>query len=365
MTTENSYTDLTTPINYQTDDFGEAFANGWLEFMGYDSPLQMSRRLEEERQKANMQTDSQMKLNKQQYNFNEYMWNKAADWNSASSEVARLKEAGLNPALMYSGAGGGGTTAATTGQGGQATGGGNAPVKEGKGLDLIARLNDMKLIQAQTNALNAEAEKNRAEAESTGTHTDYFKDVKDILWENARQEGKEKWIENLQKYYQDANLDKLEEDHNLYGMHMITSANRLTQKEMAIINKTVTEVEKNEADKKRILSEIALNNKNVQYLQAKIINESRQTNNEEELIRKKLQEIEAIIEQIEYETGEKWNTKQVIKAISDGVGTATGAFVGGVIGSRGLKGGKMKGAGADGYPTGKSYDWKNPKNNPR
>lgn len=45
---------------------------------------------------------AQMELAKYQNDYNLQMWNKQNEYNTPAAQVARMKEAGLNPALMYS-----------------------------------------------------------------------------------------------------------------------------------------------------------------------------------------------------------------------------------------------------------------------
>lgn len=85
-------------------------------------------------------------------------------------QMEQLKKAGLNPALIYDGAGAGGSTAAATGQG---LGGGEAPRGGGEAMGLMTTQMQLglmeaqrKLIEAQTTKTNAEVPKTQAETES-------------------------------------------------------------------------------------------------------------------------------------------------------------------------------------------------------
>lgn len=102
-------------------------------------------------------------------------FNLTAEYNSAENQVERLKEAGLNPALMYGQAGAGGAGTGSTG-GGQAQGVGLAQAQAvGMGLQL-------KSIAAQTKLAEANAAKAYAEAEKiSGVDTEKTKsEIKDI-----------------------------------------------------------------------------------------------------------------------------------------------------------------------------------------
>lgn len=71
----------------------------------------------------NLQKENQKELNQQGHDLQFDMWNKT----NYKAQVAHMKAAGLNPALMYKGAGPGGTTGSQGG--GSAAGGTAAPFK--------------------------------------------------------------------------------------------------------------------------------------------------------------------------------------------------------------------------------------------
>lgn len=86
--------------------------------------------------------------------LNKEMW----DYTNYENQVKHLKQAGLNPGLLYGMSGGGGTSAA----GGQDAGASGAGASQEGMLGLQAQQ-----IAAQTNLANAEAEKARADAKKT------------------------------------------------------------------------------------------------------------------------------------------------------------------------------------------------------
>jgi uncharacterized protein (DUF3084 family) len=85
------------------------------------------------------------------------MWKKT----NYPAQVEMLKEAGLNPGLIYGSAGAGGSTSAGSG-GSAASGSAAAPMDIGAALQ-------MALLPAQKKLLEAQAEKTKAEAEKVGT----------------------------------------------------------------------------------------------------------------------------------------------------------------------------------------------------
>jgi len=101
-----------------------------------------------------LQHQNQMGLNRQGHDLQMDMWNKT----NYGAQVEHMKNAGLNPALMYKGAGAGGTTGS---QGGGSASMGSS--QQGKVMDL-----QNMLVGAQIKDLNAGAKKKEEEAKAIG-----------------------------------------------------------------------------------------------------------------------------------------------------------------------------------------------------
>lgn len=127
--------------------------------------------LQNQYEQGNMKYQSELNEQAAQANQQRMIdyFNLTAQYNSASQQKQRLKEAGLNPALMYGQAGAGGAGTGATG-GAQAAGAGLAQSQAvGMGLQL-------KSIAAQTKLAEANAAKAYAEAEKiSGVDTEKTK----------------------------------------------------------------------------------------------------------------------------------------------------------------------------------------------
>lgn len=111
-----------------------------------------------------LQLNNQMALNQQGQDIQLDTWKKT----SYPAQLAMMKEAGLNPALMYGMGGGGGTTTGSQG-GGNASGGGMPNVPGPMDIRSNPRLiKEMELMDAQAENLKADAGKKRAETPGAG-----------------------------------------------------------------------------------------------------------------------------------------------------------------------------------------------------
>ena len=100
-----------------------------------------------------LQNKYQRGLNQQGHDLQMDMWNKT----NYGAQVGHMKDAGLNPALMYKGAGAGGTTGS---QGGGSASMGSS--QQGKVMDL-----QNALLGAQIKGIEAKANSDNASAEAT------------------------------------------------------------------------------------------------------------------------------------------------------------------------------------------------------
>ena len=108
-----------------------------------------ARQQRQQREMMNMQYGNQRKLNQQGNRLQMDMWNKT----NYGAQVDHMKEAGLNPALMYGSAGQGGTTGS---QGGGSAGSGGAPKAPVMDMSNMLMGKQAALLDAQKSKTDAE-----------------------------------------------------------------------------------------------------------------------------------------------------------------------------------------------------------------
>ena len=175
------------------------------------------RAYEQEKKLMGIQQQHQYALNRQGHDLQMDMWNKT----NYGAQVKHMIEAGLNPALMYKGAGAGGTTGSQTGGG---AGGGSAPMPKQMN---IANM----LIKAQIDDLKASAEKKRTEAEKlSGVDTEVGKQniLESIARENNLNKDSElkaqKKVESISQEALNrtkAKIDQLKIDNDITGSTLL------------------------------------------------------------------------------------------------------------------------------------------------
>jgi len=134
-----------------------------------------TRQNRQQRDMMGLQYGNQRKLNKQGHRLQMDMWNKT----NYGAQIDHMKEAGLNPALMYGSAGQGGQTGS---QGGGSAGSGGAPKAPVMDMSNMLMGKQAELIDAQKRKTDAEtvAIEGYKKGESEGKTEDYgaSKDLK-------------------------------------------------------------------------------------------------------------------------------------------------------------------------------------------
>jgi hypothetical protein len=130
---------------------GAQMGNAWYQ------EHQNQQRHNREKELMAIQLQNQRQLNSEQASAQMNMWNKT----SYDAQVRKMKEAGLNPALMYAKGGQGGTTGSI--QGGSASKGsaGHAPFMD---MSVLKYGKEMELLEAQAKKAEADARQSDANA---------------------------------------------------------------------------------------------------------------------------------------------------------------------------------------------------------
>lgn len=170
---------------------------------------------EEQKKLTAIQGDANAKLMGQSYALQKDMYDYTYEKNKAATQVKNLKEAGLNPALMYQ-SGGGGVSNTATGGGSSSVGGGTASGSAerkaaetqqiGMALQLAKLKSEVEVNESVAEVNQANATKALEDATTTGSS-------RDTMIEKLRQEGIGQWLENVRTRWMN------EGDQEDVGMH--------------------------------------------------------------------------------------------------------------------------------------------------
>lgn len=151
---------------------------------------EQQRKLTEIQQNANFQAmDKQQQMQKEMF---EHTFEIQSKYNSAAQQVQRYKDAGLNPALMYTNGSAGMAGGTTGGTGiGSVSGGSASDEASRKAIDL-----QMQGMALQNAKLASEIEVNKSVANNNNANADTTNQSRDLLIENMRQTGTSQWIQN-------------------------------------------------------------------------------------------------------------------------------------------------------------------------
>ncbi len=121
-----------------------------------------NRAMNNQKELMGIQNQGQAKLNKQGQELGMKTWHET----NYGPQMEKMKEAGLNPAMMYGMSGGGGATAGSASGGSAASG--SAPAPQGMDIGNMMLGAQMELMKAQSNKANAEAKSINGEPGTKG-----------------------------------------------------------------------------------------------------------------------------------------------------------------------------------------------------
>ena len=160
----------------------EQLSYGIGEITGYNDAL----RKDSLKQYTDM-SNIQAEIQKKQYDYQ-------LQQTSPSANMKRLKEAGLNPALMYGMSGAGGST----GTMGSVAGGNTPSSAQIKANNMASQGYAMQLakLQSEIDVNKSVAKVNEANAEKAGADTHTTEAMRETLIENMKQSGIDQWLKN-------------------------------------------------------------------------------------------------------------------------------------------------------------------------
>lgn len=271
-------------------------------------------------------------MNRINFEQQNQMFDKQAEWNSPEQQKQRLKEAGLNPSLMYGiGGEGGSSVSSGGGDGAQVQGVGNPGTQAVMmGLQAKSIESQIALNNAQASKINAETEKTEADTEKTEADTkvsivnaDNVVEATKLIKEQQLSEQSKRDLNEAEKNYkirvtalQDAleRLTNAKETESWYLSRSIEMETYKLNKEAEKIMKEIDGLEVDNDVKRRtadmIVEQTRMNIKAT--MQSILESQSRVTINEEQktLIGKT---VEDLTSQIETRKGQlEINEKEVI-----------------------------------------------------
>jgi hypothetical protein len=166
------------------------------------------RQLRQQEALQKMQEAGNMRMADYQQKLAYEMWQKTG----YEAQMEQLKNAGLNPALMYAKGGPGGSTTANV----SGVSGGNAASGQGEilqGIGLMQKQQEMRMQEAQIKVMESQANKNNVEAGYTGgVGTDLARTQIADLTQGIENKKAQELLTKAQTYLTDINADQAELD---------------------------------------------------------------------------------------------------------------------------------------------------------
>lgn len=251
-------------------ELGKEIGYGIGNMTGYNQRMAQDQ-INQQQKLTDMQYHANYALMKGSYAEQQKLW----DNTQAEAQVKHLKNAGLNPALIYAKGGAGGST---SGGGGASVGGASASDETSRQMannQSTAMGLQLAKLQSEIDLNKSVAEVNRAQAGKAGAETETTEQSRNYLVEKLRQDGKGQWLNNLQEQYKmsGGNPDSTTvRNKNVdYGTVDISSTSLFTKEITTQIAQT--EAQTNNAAAQALLT----NNKAMGYFQ-ELLNDTARSN---------------------------------------------------------------------------------------
>lgn len=243
----------------------------------------------------NLQQQNQMGLNRQMQQI------EMENWENTNYDAQRkqMEKAGLNPGLMYGGSGGG-SMIMDSGSGGSAAGG-QAQRQDIDTSGLGMQIQQMALLKAQKDNIEADTKNKLADAENKGANTTTTNTIRDVLAENMKQSGIGQWINNLEENMKLDPESYANGDENVIGNKVYQSAIRVNENSY-VLKQLNQDLLKTVAETKNLDASAILTNNKAQGYWQELLNATSQANSQ--AVQAAAQKLSA-----EFNTGEFTNWK--------------------------------------------------------
>lgn len=318
-----------TGVNELGKQAGYAIGNltGYNDAIANDQ-LEQQKKLTDIQKNANFETMD--KSQEMQMDFFNHTFGMQSKYDSAEEQVKRLKEAGLNPALMYSGGNAGGAGGTTGGAQGMAVSSGHASDESArKANDMQSQGMALQLakLASEVEVNKSVAEVNKANAGLSGAKTTTEEQQRQSLVEKLTQEGIGKYLENVSEHWKITGEKESGLDYNGSGKGL----NAVMSEKGFIGQEAVNLITKGLADIGNTNAQALLTNNKAQGYFQELVNETAKAN-------------AAGIQAAAMKLANEWNTGEFTnwKTWAD-LGVQATQVVGGVV-TKGITAGKPAGA---------------------
>ena len=164
-----------------------------------DETLFGNKRRKQQIEQQKKLTDLQIQASKELADYGMGISKEMFDYTGYENQVRQMKAAGLNPALMYGHAGGIGTTISSSAGSASGSQASNETSRKLANIQMQGMGLQMQKLSAEIQKTKAEAEKAKAEAEKITEEKTSISEKRDFEKELLRQQGMEKWLQNLRE----------------------------------------------------------------------------------------------------------------------------------------------------------------------
>lgn len=164
-----------------------------------DEALFGNKRRKQQIEQQEKLTDLQIQANKELADYGMGISKEMFDYTGYENQVKQMKAAGLNPALMYGHAGAGGTTVSSGAGSAGASQASDEASRKMANMQVMGMGLQMQKMGAEVKKLEADAKKAEADAKKAESEAQTREELRAFEKELLRQEGIEKWLQNLRE----------------------------------------------------------------------------------------------------------------------------------------------------------------------